>query len=804
MAAISAQSMASVCKTAQPPLIGFHCRRMPGGHRLEPWTDDDQLGTPLATALSVSTDEAVPQFHPYAELGEDVGFDQELRRHKMKVGVQGQPCKGSSIASKKCNLFSYLRVNSGNSDGASREPTNYDGSLDQFTGDLIEKFKEVGFNPAVRIHHTGTFPLLKPIHAWTWQKVILPGENEAAFKSTGFVFTRPEQIDKQGSIKQGVLIWLDDSDLPLCKPEMTLTEAVALFRGKLKKPGLLVATESDFNKLLEEQRGACSPPTFTELKVAWRPQATKYSLRKVEPLAQMPPTGGLEPPHKKQRTQRHSPGVTFVSQSQPPARDWASLYRLDSLPKSGREVRTAKLEEEERRAADEEAERRQRDLEEKEQQLYKAHEQANEFLMARMSDAEQAMARPDWSTHLGLRQSIADALRGAYNSVVKQYNILVDFRKKHPLRVSLNQKLGFTRELLRRARTLRQDVAALSKAIQEKLQAKEERRRQKQQRQGMEVRRRKLEAAEARRRQEEREEQEEMMAKAQAKAQRQEKREQKLQKKMEVAMEKARQKAQQKALKEVLNEARICLRTKAILRARAEGKLSKFLAKCGNDAQAAVTKAKLTDAELAALLHPRLSPMPSLNRDVIIDQLITQLVALRDDTSPCWMTRLGLGQPIGPPVVMERQSSAWSESDVPLSTVAKQFPAATAVNRSLPSVLLPDAADGVAQQPLGCYRSLAADGVAQQPLGCYRSLASPVAHRGNLGAPCAVAAEKQEEESEEEEEEEASEEEESEEEESEEEESEEEESEEDWEMESDEDWEMESEIGEFDWEEESE
>ena len=48
-------------------VIGFHCRNAKRSRGKEDWVDDKDLDTPLATALSVSTDVSTTfcvQFHP--------------------------------------------------------------------------------------------------------------------------------------------------------------------------------------------------------------------------------------------------------------------------------------------------------------------------------------------------------------------------------------------------------------------------------------------------------------------------------------------------------------------------------------------------------------------------------------------------------------------------------------------------------------------------------------------------------------------------------------------------------------------
>ena len=296
---LNAMLRAIRCKTRKPnppALVGFHCQRRQGSQRSELWTADDQLGTALATALSVSTAEGVPQFHPYAELGEDVGFDQALRLVKTQEGELR-----FDVAALKCNFFGYTRVNSGDTHGANREAT-------PFACELVKKFKEVGFDPAVRIDHTGTYPLLKAIHAWSWQKVTLPGENEVAFKNTHFLYTRPDDAHmehlRDASIRQGVFIWLTEKDLPHCEARITLQDAFALFLRKLKGPGLLVATAADFDSKLSADV-ACSrlsDLSYAQLKLPWCNQSTEYRLYKVEQAAAQQPAPVFWSLHRGQRT----------------------------------------------------------------------------------------------------------------------------------------------------------------------------------------------------------------------------------------------------------------------------------------------------------------------------------------------------------------------------------------------------------------------------------------------------------------------------------------------------------------------
>ena len=88
------------------------------------------------------------QFHPYAQLGEDVDFDQRLRM--------------SRYTTLKCNRFCYTHASSGDDHGADRRPT-------KFATAVVTAAAEV-FDPSKPIVSTGTYPLLKDNHAWSWQK----------------------------------------------------------------------------------------------------------------------------------------------------------------------------------------------------------------------------------------------------------------------------------------------------------------------------------------------------------------------------------------------------------------------------------------------------------------------------------------------------------------------------------------------------------------------------------------------------------------------------------------------------------
>jgi hypothetical protein len=166
----------------------------------------------------------------------------------------------------KCNAFSYKRVGSGDKRGADRQST-------PFAEALVKQFEVAGFDPKVRIEHTGTVPLLKHLHFWSWQNVVL--DSGVRFKR--FRFTRPDELQKSvRSIKQGVFIWLADHDLPMCggQPAVSFDAAFAQFCSKLKGPGLLVATREDAAKLSM----SCQLLTTLTMEVPWRDEQTSYQL----------------------------------------------------------------------------------------------------------------------------------------------------------------------------------------------------------------------------------------------------------------------------------------------------------------------------------------------------------------------------------------------------------------------------------------------------------------------------------------------------------------------------------------------
>ena len=363
-----------------PPLIGFHCRNRAYAQRKETWTADDDLPTALATALNVSTDAGVPQFHPYAELGEDVGFDQALR---LATAQDGSALR-FRIAALKCNRFSYTRASSGDTHGANRDAT-------AFASQLVKAFAsdQLGFDPQARIDHTGTYPFLKDNHAWSWQKATLEGQQEAKFKNTQFLFTRPDE-DHMGkmspsSIKQGAFIWLAEDDLPLLEDSINFSDAFSLWHSKLKCAGLLVATDAFVGKLPVFLIG------YAKLSVPWRPQpdfeSTEYGFYKVEPLArERPPTPAIATP----------PGVplgTPAESSKKPQTgpiQWVTtLSSKPSLPMSVPEAIEAIQRAKERAKERAEREERQRKLKEEKR---KRDQKAADELRAMMQDVGNALA----------------------------------------------------------------------------------------------------------------------------------------------------------------------------------------------------------------------------------------------------------------------------------------------------------------------------------------------------------------------------------------------------------------------------
>ena len=321
----------------EAPLIGFHCRRRPGSQRPEAWTTDSELGTALATALSVSTADGVTQFHPYASLGEDVGFDQALRL--VKATRQQQPSEQPeqprfTIASVKCNLFSYQRANSGDTAGANREP-------DGFAKALVRAFEATGFDPAVRIDHSGTYPLLPSLHAWTWQKVSL-GQGAPSFKSTHFLFTRPDEQHlgrlRDGSVKQGVLIFLSDQDLPHSNPGIAFPEAIELFRRKLRCPGLIVASQEALDQLPGPLANDLLVYSEAMHTVPWGAPTT-YRFCKLQPQSRVFRRGeagraeeeGTAKKEESKQQDEKTPKKKAPANRMDPF-DWKGLYQTDTLP----------------------------------------------------------------------------------------------------------------------------------------------------------------------------------------------------------------------------------------------------------------------------------------------------------------------------------------------------------------------------------------------------------------------------------------------------------------------------------------
>lgn len=99
-------------------------------------------------------------------------------------------------------------MNSGDKHAANREPS-------PFAEELVKQFKKIGFRPDRKINHSGTYPLLKLIHARSRQKVVLEGSGEAELKST-HLRSDDHHMGKlpNASIQQSVMIWLLREDLP--------------------------------------------------------------------------------------------------------------------------------------------------------------------------------------------------------------------------------------------------------------------------------------------------------------------------------------------------------------------------------------------------------------------------------------------------------------------------------------------------------------------------------------------------------------------------------------------------------------
>eukprot|EP00966_Prymnesium_polylepis_P205998 4773489-Prymnesium_polylepis.1 len=249
--------------------------------------------------------------------------------------------------------------------GANRDAT-------PFAAELVKQFKEIGFDATLRIDHTGTYPLLKAIHAWSWQKVCLELEDKkvAAFKQTRFLYTRPDKIHMDeiadASIEQGVFSWLTAEDLPLCEAGISFLDAFALFHTKLKRPGLLVATAEAVKEVKENQPGILIASLSTaNLTVPWCESSTEYHLLKVDPpsstttpttpapqkrLAQGTPKtsihGSRQPKSRSGATQTTATGAADSADNGNiaplPQINWADVARYDDCPKSAGQVKEAR------------------------------------------------------------------------------------------------------------------------------------------------------------------------------------------------------------------------------------------------------------------------------------------------------------------------------------------------------------------------------------------------------------------------------------------------------------------------------
>ena len=118
--------------------------------------------------------------HRYAQLGEDVDFDQRVR--------MAMPTDRTGAL--KCNLFGYTRASSGNDQGAGREATGFASKLIHSAASFF------GFDgsssdtkPLKQVNVTGTYPLLNDIHGWAWQKVRSEHHDDVkmTFKTNGEV-----------------------------------------------------------------------------------------------------------------------------------------------------------------------------------------------------------------------------------------------------------------------------------------------------------------------------------------------------------------------------------------------------------------------------------------------------------------------------------------------------------------------------------------------------------------------------------------------------------------------------------------
>ena len=150
------------------------------------------------------------------------------------------------------------------------------------------------FDTTQPIDVTGTYPLLKDTHGWSWQRA---GKDQP-FKHTKIVFTRPSHLEYIRQIDQGIFLWVSDEDLPLLKVDFE--EALEEFCDKLKGPGLLVVP-ADQSLPDVGSSGSINRSRTAVLKgLPWRyGETTSYNLIDVTPKA----------PERKQRKQcREKPG----------------------------------------------------------------------------------------------------------------------------------------------------------------------------------------------------------------------------------------------------------------------------------------------------------------------------------------------------------------------------------------------------------------------------------------------------------------------------------------------------------------
>ncbi|KAL1504736.1 hypothetical protein AB1Y20_008514 [Prymnesium parvum] len=269
-------------------LIGYHCRskHAPGE---SDWVDARDLATPVASVLNISTRVKV-QFYMYAELAEDVDFDQRLRL--------------AGYAVLKCNKYGYTRASSGNDAGASRAPDDSNGKCLKAVAKAL--YHAVAGGKSKHITCAGTYPYLRVNHPWALQ---------SAFRPLGhyqFTFNRMCGLDHTKQIEHGLFIWIRPEDLPYTPAH--LAECVEMFLARLRHSAVLVLPVGTVGTALPQcgrfqKWRAKVRPVFW---LPWKKGATAaYEIIRLV-ARPPPPSGALVPSHAE------SPFSPPTSSSRPP------------------------------------------------------------------------------------------------------------------------------------------------------------------------------------------------------------------------------------------------------------------------------------------------------------------------------------------------------------------------------------------------------------------------------------------------------------------------------------------------------